>query len=276
MLTREEEQSLARRIQQGDERACDALLQAHLRLVFSMAAEFGSYGLAFDDLVSEALVGLLVAVRRFDPDRGVRFAAYAAWWIRAQLRQYTLANRRIVRSPSTRNGRMLLARLRRTQRLLGQHTGEQPDRQAVANALGVAVSEVEEIECVLSSRDMPCGVEIAGRTLEIASEAPSPEALVAEADEQRDMRRDFRRALTALSQRERRIIEERCLREVPSSLADLGRDLGISRERVRQLEVHSQKKLSSILQARKAVNRSTEPLAQCRASRLDRSASAGA
>ena len=111
LLTMEEETQLARRAAAGCERSFEKLLRCHLRLVLTLARDFRAYGLPLQDLVSEGLLGLVEAARRFDPDRGVRLAAYAAWWIRAFIRRYTIFNRRIVRTPSTRHGRRLLASL---------------------------------------------------------------------------------------------------------------------------------------------------------------------
>ena len=157
MLTAEKELELAHKAAEGSEQAFEALLKSHLRLVLTIAHEFSSYGLPLDELISEGLLGLVEAARRFDPERGVRLAAYAAWWIRAYMRRYTIFNRRIVRTPSSRHGRKLLANLRRTQRELAQQTGEAPDAETVAEVLGVGVRDVEEMEAALSGRDVPCG-----------------------------------------------------------------------------------------------------------------------
>jgi RNA polymerase sigma-32 factor len=236
MLSAEAEPRLARAAQQGSKQAFEELLNAHLRLVLTIAHDFSAYGLALDDLVSEGLLGLVEAARRFDPDRGVRLAAYAAWWIRAYMRRYTIMNRRIVRAPSSRHGRKLLANLRRTQRELAQQTGSQPDAQAVATALGVGVRDVEEMEAALSGRDVPCGADNDGKSIDLAADDPTPEAIVAEQEERVSSSRAIDQALALLSDRERQIFEQRYFTDKMSSLASIGREMGLSRERVRQLE----------------------------------------
>ena len=239
----EEEVRLARLAQAGHKPAFEALVRAHLRLVLSMAHEFASYSLPLDELVSEGLLGLVEATRRYDAERGVRLAAYATWWIRAYMRRFTIANRRIVRTPSSRHGRKLLANLRKTQRALQQETGEAPDRETVAQVLGVGVRDVDEMEAALSGRDVPCGPEEPDFDIE------SPESLVAAAEEQRSSGAALSSALELLNQRERRIVEERYLTENSASLASLGRELGLSRERVRQIEHRAQDKMRDAMLA---------------------------
>lgn len=243
MLSQEEEVALATQAQAGSEAAFEKLLKAHLRLVITIAHEFGKYGTPLEDLVSEGLLGLVEAARRFDPQRGTRLAAYAAWRIRAYMRRYTILNRRIIRAPSSRNGRTLLANLRRTQRDLAQKTGSQPDASQIATALGVNVSDVEEMEAALSGRDVSCEGELDGQGIQIASQAPNPEALVAEAESQHASQHAVQTAMARLPERERRILEERFFKEERGSLASIGRTLGLSRERVRQLQREAQTKM---------------------------------
>jgi RNA polymerase sigma-32 factor len=243
MLSAEEELRLAERAAAGSEAAFERMLAAHLRLVLTIAHEFTTYGLPVEDLVSEGMLGLVEAARRFDPERGVRLAAYAAWWIRAYMRRYTIFNRRIVRTPSSRHGRKLLANLRRTQRELTQATGERPDAETIAKHLGVGVRDVEEMEAALSGRDVPCGFDAEGRSLELPAEAPSPEALVAEREQRDWSLRALDGAMSALSKRERHIVHARYLNEQSTSLASIGRGMGLSRERVRQLEHQAHTKM---------------------------------
>jgi len=249
MLTAEEESDLAQRAAAGDDTSFERLLKAHLRLVLTIAHDFGSYGLPADELVSEGLLGLVEAARRFEPARGVRLAAYAAWWIRAYMRRYTIFNRRIVRTPSSRHGRRLLANLRKTQRALTQANGERPDAEAVAKALGVGVRDVEEMEAALSGRDVSCGPDADGRAFELPSNQPSPEHIVADDEERKTSLQAMRAAMDGLSERERHILEHRYLNEESSSLASIGRGMGLSRERVRQLEHQAQTKIRHSLLA---------------------------
>lgn len=247
ILSPHDEARLARSAQKGSKDAFEGLLIAHLRLVLTIAHEFGTYGLPSDELVSEGLLGLVEAARRFDPERNVRLAAYAAWWIRAYMRRYTIANRRIVRTPSSRHGRKLLANLRRTQRELTQKLGEVPDAETVARELGVQVRDVDEMEGALSGRDIACGSDFENRSLDLRCELPSPEAVVADVEQRDRSAASLQRALRSLSMREREIVKQRCLTESAPSLAAIGRDLGLSRERVRQIEQRAHTKLRQAL-----------------------------
>jgi len=252
MLDAAQEVELAKRAGEGDDRAFEKLLKSHLRLVLTIAHEFGSYGLPAEELISEGMLGLVEAARRFEHERGVRLAAYAAWWIRAYMRRYTIYNRRIVRTPSSRHGRRLLANLRKTQRALTQQNGERPDADTVAEALGVGVRDVEEMEAALSGRDVPCGHDADGRTFDLPCAAPTPETIVAETEERKSAIDAMRSAMKGLSQRERDILRHRYLTEEGESLAAIGRGMGLSRERVRQLEHQAQAKMRNAIMAASA------------------------
>jgi RNA polymerase sigma-32 factor len=247
MLGEQDERELARAAANGSQQAFDALVTSHLRLVGSIAREFGSYGLPMEDLVSEGSLGLVEAARRFDPEKGVRLAAYAAWWIRSYLRRYTIGHRRIVRAPSTRNGRRLMANLRKVQRGLSQRTGGPAPVELVARALDVSTTEVEEMDAALSARDVPVGPVHDRGEVEPADAAPSPERRVADAEERSCHLRAIDTALDSLSPRERRILKLRYLNGASNSLARIGDDLGLSRERVRQLERDAQAKIRDTL-----------------------------
>jgi RNA polymerase sigma-32 factor len=235
MLSPAEEQQLARAAVGGDESAFERLVAAHLRLVFSIAYTYRRHQLSLDELVSEGLIGLVIACRRFDPERGTRLAPYAAQWIRARLRHYTLSNRRIVRTPSTRAARTLLAQLGATRQRLTQARGEPPDSGMLASALGVTTHDVEEMASSLGARDLPYGVAIAdGHAFEASDGGASPEANVLESEERIELAQHAERVLAQLTPRDRHVLEQRCLTDC--TLGDLGRELGISRERVRQLE----------------------------------------
>lgn len=236
LLSLSEEQRLARAARDGDRHALDGLLRAHFRLVFSIAQERARRGGALDDLIGEGMVGLAEAARRYDPERGVRFASYAALWIRAYVRRFSLMNRHAVRPPQTRKARTVLAHLGTTRARLQQAAGRRATRAEVASALGVSEHDVGEVETALEGRDVPFGVEIHGRTLELASNGPSPEEAVAEAMDQQAAAARVHSALRHLNDRERLILQRRSLGEDTQSLADVARELGISHERVRQIE----------------------------------------
>jgi RNA polymerase sigma-32 factor len=245
MLGAAEEAQLARAAQLGDEAAFAHLVAAHLRLVFKMVSECRGWSLPLDELTSEGVIGLVIACRRFDPERGTRLAPYAALWIRAYLRRYSLANRRIVRTPSTRSARKILAQLGHTRRQLAQQLGEMPSNRSVAAAIGVATEEVDEVAIALSARDVPYGIEVADRTFEAASELRSPEANALESEAASHSARRVEQALLHLAPRDRHILECRFLAD--RTLEDVGRELGISRERVRQLEARAKAQIHGAL-----------------------------
>lgn len=236
ILSIEAERDLACAAQGGSQEAFDALLKSHFRLVLFIAREHRSFGLPLDELVSEGLLGLVEAARRFDPSRGARLATYAVWWIRAYVRRYTIMNRRIVRVPSSRSDRKLLAGLRSTQRRLTQENGAPPNADEVAIALGVNVRSVEGMEAALSGRDVSCSGHGDGDTLQLAAETPTPEAMIGDEQEEQHSMRCVQEALATLNPRERRVVELRYLSPETTTLAYIGRRLGISRERVRQIE----------------------------------------
>jgi RNA polymerase sigma-32 factor len=243
MLEAAEERKLAVAAQAGSRAATEALVTSHVRLVVSIAREFAGYGVPIDDLVSEGMLGLVEATQRFDPERGVRLAAYAAWWIRAYMRRYSIMNRRIVRAPSTRHGRRLLANLRKVQRELTQTNGTPPDAGEIASAMQVSRAEVEETEAALSGRDLPVAVDPQTRAMELAAHGPSPEEQAAEHEELDQHRQALERALADLTPREREILRRRYFGAETTSLSTIGAGLGLSRERVRQLEREATTKL---------------------------------
>ena len=247
MLDADEERREARRALAGDARAVDRLVRAHLRLVLAMAWEFRSYGMAAEDLVAEGLLGLVKAVRGFDPDRGVRLASYAAYWIRAYMRRCSIENRRIVRPPASRAGRKVLAGLRRTERRLEQDAGVRPDVETLAQALGVGVADVEEMRAALGAKDVPLDAEVDGRRHDVACNAPSPESLVIEREQRHAHEQLVQQALEQMPSRTRRIVEQRCLRDGATSLSELSDEFGISRERVRQIEADAKSRMRALL-----------------------------
>lgn len=243
MLSTERELKLARAAARGSAQAFNELVSSHLRLVFSIARQYDRYGASTDDLVAEGTLGLVEAARRFDPTKGVRLAAYAAWWIRAYMRRYTLATRRIVRGPATRQGRKLISNLRRAQRELAQREGEAPSAARVAQALGVDAHSVEEVDAYLSGCDVSCGLDEEGRGHEAVAGDPSPEAQVATLEEAKRSSDAVHCALDQLNDRERQIVQRRYLCAESSSLSTIGIDMGLSRERVRQLEQQARLKM---------------------------------
>jgi RNA polymerase sigma-32 factor len=250
LLSAEVERTMLLRAQQGDQRAVRGLVDSHMRLVVQVASRYAREGLSAHDLVSEGVLGLMEAVRRFDLSHDARFASYAAWWVRACVRRYALANRRIVGGPSTRGARVARARMRQTERLLAQRLGRRPTRAELAEHLGVTEQDVELVEVALSSRDVSLTSDEQGGSIDVADDnAASPEQAVAEAEHQAECEHSVRRALAALNDRERAVVREQFFEEDGKSLADVGRKLGVSRQRAGQILACARDKLRARLEA---------------------------
>ncbi len=252
LLSAELERSLLERAKVGDQRAVHLLVDSHMRLVVQVASRYAREGLSAHDLVSEGVLGLMEAVRRFDLAHEARFASYSAWWVRACVRRYALANRRIVGGPSTRGARIARARLRQTERALAQELGRKPTRAELAETLGVAEQDVELVELSLSSRDVSLTADDGSSgsgTLELSDDTASPEQAVAEAEHQAACAGSIQSALTSLSERERAVVQEQFFCEDGKSLADVGRALGVSRQRAGQILAGARDKLRARLSA---------------------------
>jgi RNA polymerase sigma-32 factor len=245
-----------------DPAALNRLITAHLRLAIAAAARFRRYGAPMNDLVQEASVGLMKAAEKFDPDQGVRFSTYANFWIKASLQDFVMRNWSMVRTGSTAGQKTLFFNLRRTQAKLEREArdrGEVLDaatlRVLVAQDLGVTLAEVAMMEARLQGSDAslnaPQASDAEGREwIElIPDDAPQPEAIVAAAHDGRRIRDGLGRALADLSPRERRIVAARQLVDRPLTLERLGSELGVSKERVRQIECGAYAKLRAALSA---------------------------
>ena len=256
LLEREEELNLATAWKEkGDEEALHALTTAYMRLVISIAAKFRHYGLPFPDLVSEGNIGLMQAAARFEPEREVRFSTYATWWIRASIQDYVLRNWSIVRTGTTAAQKSLFFNLRRLRALIkdtssGQLTPE--NRAYVAQALRVGEGDVEKMASRLAAVDRslnaPFSEDGEGEWQDLlADENPDPETQVMEDRDQAQRAQWLGEALSRLSEREQLIIRERRLGEDSVTLEKLGERLGISKERVRQVEHQALNKLKKYL-----------------------------
>lgn len=242
----------------GDERALHELTSAYLRLVVAMAARFRHYGLPMIDLVQEGNVGLMQAAARFEPEREVRFSTYAAWWIRSAMQDFVLRNWSIVRTGTTSAQKALFFNLRRLRAKIGDigdGTMTPEARTRVARALGVPEHDVESMASRLSAPDRslnaPLTEESDGEWQDmLADDGASPEAETMEALDNVARAALVRDALRDLSERERMIIRERKLEEESVTLEALGARLGISKERVRQIEGNALEKLRRALIAR--------------------------
>lgn len=245
LLTRDEELALSRRWRaQRDETALHALVASHVRLVISMARKFRGYGLPMGDLIQEGNMGLLQAIRRFDPERGFRLATYAMWWIKAAMTDYVLRNWSIVRLGTTAADKSLFFNLRKSRswsEAVGTDGLSPQDRDRLADSLGVDVSIVERMESRLAGHDSSMNAPVAGIDGDqmqdlLVDDNPSPESVVMQSHDREARSRWLAAALRKLPTREAMIIRERHLSEEGRTLEDLGRQLGVSKERVRQLE----------------------------------------
>ncbi len=257
-LELEQEQDLAHRwAERRDQQALHQLTTAHIRLVLAMAAKFRRYGLAMNDLVQEGHVGLLEAAARFDPDRGVRFSTYATWWIRAAIQDFVLRNWSIVRGGTSSAQKSLFFSLRRLRARIsaGRHniTTQELHRE-LANAFGVKPADVASMDARLSAPDLSLNLSVsddsddgAERVEFLVDDGPLPDENAEATIDGGRRRRWLASAMSALSQREQRIVTRRRLEDEGATLEQLGEELGISKERVRQLEVRAMEKLRSAL-----------------------------
>ena len=254
VLSREEEFELAERFRRdNDLDAARALVLSHLRFVVHIARGYMGYGLPVGDLIQEGNVGLMKAVKRFDPSVGVRLVSFAVHWIRAEIHEYVLRNWRLVRVATTKAQRKLFFNLRRMKKNLAWLSED--ETQAVARDLGVEVREVREMEQRLSARDLsfdPAPAEDEGETVfSPASYLPAENAdpaVAVEAAEWEEVTSDsLADALSRLDARSRRIIESRWLADDKLTLHDLADEFGVSAERIRQVEAQALKKLRGFM-----------------------------
>lgn len=254
VLTREEELELARRLQVGgDLEAARQLVLSHLRFVVHIARGYGGYGLPMGDLIQEGNVGLMKAVKRFDPNVGVRLVSFAVHWIRAEIHEYVLRNWRLVKIATTKAQRKLFFNLRRFKKNLGWLT--ESETLAIAADLGVTAAEVTDMEQRLSSRDLsfdpaPDADEEDG-TYSPSAYLPHPEADPSVAAEREQWDEDttdrLAQALQTLDERSQHILRSRWMTEQKATLHELADRYGVSAERIRQIEANAIKKLRGIV-----------------------------
>ena len=253
VLSKEDEQALAHRLRDDEDLdAARDLVMSHLRFVVHIAKGYTGYGLPLNDLIQEGNVGLMKAVKRFDPEYGVRLVSFAVHWIRAEIHEFVLKNWRIVKVATTKAQRKLFFNLRKKKKTLAWLSDA--ETKAVAKDLGVKPQEVTEMEKRLHSRDAifdPTPDLDDDRNFTPAAYLPSPDADPAKQVEATDWKDDATTRMTAaldiLDDRSRRILEERWLTEDKMTLHELAAEYGISAERIRQLEVNAIKKLRNAM-----------------------------
>jgi RNA polymerase sigma-32 factor len=259
MLTKDEEFMLAKRWREHeDPKAAHRLVTSHLRLVAKIAMGYRGYGLPIGEVISEGNVGLMQAVKKFEPDKGFRLATYAMWWIRASIQEYILRSWSLVKMGTTASQKKLFFNLRKAKSAISafQEGDLHPDQvELIATKLGVEESEVVSMNRRLSGPDasLNAPMRVDGESewqdwLEDTG-AVSQETQVAEDQERTQRMSLLEAAMTELTDRERHILTERRLKDEPTTLEDLASQYGVSRERVRQIEVRAFEKLQKAMLA---------------------------
>jgi len=252
VLSHDEEQALSRRFnEENDLNSAKKLVMSHLRFVVHVARGYSGYGLPLGDLIQEGNIGLMKAVKRFDPEQGVRLVSFAVHWIRAEMHEFILRNWRIVKVATTKAQRKLFFNLRKSKKRLGWMNAEEV--RVVARDLGVPEATVREMESRLSGRDI--GFEAPTDADDDAR--PAPEAFlvddgadpydnVSDADQADNQMETLSTALAKLDDRSRDIIQRRWLNESKATLQDLADEYGVSAERIRQVEANAMKKMRGL------------------------------
>jgi RNA polymerase sigma-32 factor len=252
MLEREQEYALAKRWREhGDHEAAHQLVTSHLRLAAKVAMNYRGYGLPVPDIISEANVGLMQAVNRFEPEKGFRFSTYAVWWIRASIQDYILRSWSLVKIGTTSNQKKLFFKLRTAKNKIAalENSDLRPEQVTqIATNLGVKDQDVIDMNRRLAgdtSLNAPLREEgQAGEWQDtLVDDKPSPEAILVTHDETVHRHEALARAIGVLDKRERRIFEARHLVEQPKTLEDLAMEFQVSRERIRQIEVRAFEKV---------------------------------
>ncbi|HKL48357.1 MAG TPA: RNA polymerase sigma factor RpoH [Desulfuromonadales bacterium] len=254
LLSRREEHDLAVRYRRdGDLDAAQALVCANLRFVVKIAQEYRNYGLKSLDLIQEGNIGLMMAVKKFDPDRGIRLITYAVWWIRAYMQNFIIKSWSLVKIGTTQSQKKLFFKLNQAREAIKQLTGGE-DAAEIARELDVSDTEVNEMSQRMNGHDTSLDRELIdgeGFSLldTLADERCDQEEFLGRKEEHEQRQSAVESALTVLNDRERQIVEKRILNDSPLTLQEIADDYGISRERVRQLEKNALNKLRDTMPA---------------------------
>ena len=249
ILTQEEEFDLAVRLrEQGDRDAAHKLITSNLRFVVKIAYEYRNYGFKLMDLIQEGNVGLMMAVKKFNPYKGYRLITYAVWWIKAYIQEYIIRNWSMVKIGTTQAQKKLFYKLNSAK----EKSGGRADYEAIAKSLDVKEVEVEEMDLRMSARDfsLDAAIDDDGETTRLdllPCDGMNHEEEIAEAQERSMIREQVKQVVTGMPERDRFIVEKRLMAEDPMTLQEVGEHLGVSRERARQLEARIKKNLRSRL-----------------------------
>ena len=253
LLTAEEEFKLAVQLKKyGDVEAAEKLIVSNLRFVVKIAHEYHSYGFKLADLIQEGNVGLIHAVKKFDPYKGYRLISYAVWWIRAYIQNYLIKSWSIVKIGTTQAQRKLFFKLNQTKKELETLSKKNPEFSEIATSLGVKDSEVAEMDLRMGSRDVSLNEIINDESNSshidfLAFKGDNQELALIKNEEKSLVRRDIAGALANLNERESYIILNRVMADDPQTLQEIGTKYNISRERARQIEKQALKKMQLAL-----------------------------
>ena len=256
ILSRKEEYKLAMRYRKKrDLESARKLITSNLRFVVKIANEYRNYGLNPMDLIQEGNIGLMQAVKRFDPTKGYRLISYAVWWIRAYVQNYIIKSWSLVKVGTTQAQRKLFYKLRSEKQKMdiGDVTLSHEDYKNLAKELGVTDQAVIEMDQRMGTKDLSLDAEINGdgeiTHLDfLVDDLSNQEELVTKAQEEDEVKKGLETALKSLKERERFVIENRILKDTPLTLEELGKKLNLSRERVRQIENTALKKIKTVLE----------------------------
>ena len=258
ILSADEELLLAKNyLEQGESEAAHKLVTSHLRLVAKIAMQYRGYGLPVADLISEGNLGLMKAVKKFDPERGCRLSTYAMWWIKASVTEYILRSWSLVKMGTMSAQKKLFFSLRKAKRKLNIIDAQtiDPEKTAkLAEQFSISEADITHLDRRITARDLSLNAPVSNSEEDsmefidiLEDDTPSPEVLVARTQETELRQKYLKDAMFQLSERERHIFTERRLKEDPITLEKLGEHYGISRERVRQLENRAYTKVQTII-----------------------------
>ncbi len=255
ILSPNEELELALRYQEkGDIEAAHKLITSNLRFVVKIALEYKNYGLKLLDLIQEGNIGLMMAVKKFDPHRGYRFISYAVWWIRAYIQNFIIKSWSLVKIGTTQAQKKLFYKLGKVRRLLEAPQGDHPQSyEDIAKDLGVKEEEIHEMEQRMGRRDLSLDLpfdedqELTPLAL-LSDDSPDQEDMLIRSQDSQIQKNEISKALAKLSERERYIINHRIMSDNPLTLREIGDTLQLSRERIRQIEKEALTKLRREMQ----------------------------